>query len=146
MIAAARVGITTLAAVGFMCGSGLAMSPYTVHIKLPSTIAERQSFLWQVAGHSAQASQLTVFTDHRPCATTSAREQARPRTAFSVDNVTGPYVLRGNTLHGPSKPGKYYYCAYLTGPAPQFVARVRAQASYTVVLCRICSTDRRRRE
>ena len=133
MIAAIRrVGITTLVAVGVMCVPALAMNPYTVHIKAPSTAARRgRRFQVRVYGNSANTSHLTVFHDNQACAATAAREHGHSSAMQVIaKNVTGSYSVTasGKAIHA----GTHFICAYLTGLPPQSLPRAHAMASYKV--------------
>jgi hypothetical protein len=126
-----RVAITALVAGGAMCGTAVAMSPYTVHLSLPSTAKKGTSFHLRVYGESANTSKLTVFHDNAACATTSAREHARAGAMLFISkNVTGAYSVSA-TGHAVAV-GKHYICAYLTGLPPQSLPRAHAMAAYTV--------------
>jgi hypothetical protein len=117
---------------GGASATALAMNPYTVHIKVPSTVKHGSSFKATVSGESANTSILRVFHDEQSCAATPAREAAHAHAAQIINkHVTNAYSV---TKTGSATTlGKHYLCAYLTALPPAHLLRAHAFVAYKTV-------------
>jgi hypothetical protein len=126
----AVVGAVVLA--GGVSASALAMNPYTVHIKVPSTVKHGSNFKATFYGESANTSDLRVFHDDQACAATPSREAGHPHAALIVNkDVTNAYSV---TKTGSATTlGKHYLCAYLLALPPAKLLRAHASVAYSTV-------------
>ncbi len=124
------IGLIALAISGASTGAAVALPPYTVHIKVPSTVKKGQQFDLKVSGNSANTSVLRVFLANRACAIRASREALRPHAkTIILKQVTGLYTVTKSPRSLTS--GTHYVCAYLTGLPPQSFPRAHASATFT---------------
>jgi len=113
-------------------GVALAFSPYTVHVKVPSSIKKGTQYKVTAKGESANLSILTVYLAGKPCAANASREQGvsgakRIIKADVVNKYSKSATEKAKVL------GTHHACAYLTGTPPQSLPRAHSFATYSVV-------------
>ena len=112
--------------------AAFAMSPYSVHVKVPSTVKHGSSFKATVYGESANTSALRVFHDDQSCASTASGEKAHPHAAIIINkDVTNAYSV--TKTGAATMLGKHYICAYLLALPPATLLRAHAFVSYTTI-------------
>jgi hypothetical protein len=119
---------------GAISGTAVASTPpYTVNIKVPSTVTVNSHFIVVAYGESANLSGLLVFLSDGKCKRTAAGEKAAGGALVLASKVVGSYKrTRGLTARFP---GPHAVCAYLRSvppPSPPLL-RARAVKLYTVV-------------
>jgi hypothetical protein len=117
-----------IAASGALCAAALAATPYSVKLKVPTSVKPGHSFKVTASGTSASTSRLTVFLS-KSCASTAKAESGSAKAIINK-NVTHSYTTSKKAT-ASGKTGTYHACAYLTTGS---TTRAHASAKYFVTI------------
>jgi hypothetical protein len=124
-------GLVVLALTAALSVPALAAAPYTVALKLPSTVKKGHAIKITAAGLSSNASSLSVFVSLHPCAKTAKAEAGIATAKIISHGVVHHYSKSASPVAGVA--GRHYACAYLTAVPPAKLTYARASKAYIVV-------------
>jgi hypothetical protein len=149
MLGAAALGA---AGAGLLSAGALALTGYSVSLKVPSSVSKGETFTAKASGSAANTAHLFIYLDTKSCATKWSKESTRDgvyqpghpyfkekglsgpvKSTVYYASVKGPFK-RSPTAHAGTHLGRDYACAYLTskGDGSYRVTAAHKSATLTV--------------